>query len=210
MSIGAFRSSVVTLVIPGPDTGSLHLSDQKWFLSWGKMGQRSVTASHEPKRIIIPSFKGRCVIRWNKWTKPWGKMGQSPGARAMSQRGQCQADGGESRRAHVPHCYDAWWVIRWNKWKEYTFALLIIDIYIYMHIYALTWLSLDVFIHCWTVVFISVVDGITGQIAPAHQAAPAAAAAATTTIPPGGLVEWHGQDNPWRVVEGVWIGVLFW
>ena len=43
--------------------------------------------------------------------------------------------------------------------------------------------------------FISVIDGITGQIAPTGQAAPAAAAEATIAVPPGGLVEWDSRGT---------------
>ena len=43
--------------------------------------------------------------------------------------------------------------------------------------------------------FISVVDGITGQTTPTGHAAPAAAAEAPTAVPPGGLIEWDGRDT---------------
>ena len=50
--------------------------------------------------------------------------------------------------------------------------------------------------HYWTVVFISVIDGITGSIARADPVAPAAAEE-TVAVPPGGLIEWDGRNTIW-------------
>ena len=43
--------------------------------------------------------------------------------------------------------------------------------------------------------FISVIDGITGLIARAGPAAASAAAKETVAVPPGGLIEWDGQNT---------------
>ena len=51
--------------------------------------------------------------------------------------------------------------------------------------------------HYWTVVFISVIDGITGPIAHADPAAALAAEEETAPVPPGGLIEWDSQNTIW-------------
>ena len=72
-------------------------------------------------------------------------------------------------------------------------------------------LSQVLFMHCWTVVFISVIDGITGLIAHAGLAAATAAAEETIVVPPGGLIEWNGRDNLWKgYLYAEWIRNPFW
>ena len=45
--------------------------------------------------------------------------------------------------------------------------------------------------------FISVIDGITGPIAHAGPAAAPTVAEETAPVPPGGLIEWDGQNTIW-------------
>ena len=50
-------------------------------------------------------------------------------------------------------------------------------------------LSQDLFIHCWTIVFTGIIDGITGPIANACLAAALAAAEEAALAPPGGQIK---------------------
>ena len=75
MDLGAFRSSVVILVVPGPDTGRLYIIDCINGIPNGSFLEALVINGapfrHVPKRIISywmnHSFEGRWWMKWNEW-----------------------------------------------------------------------------------------------------------------------------------------------
>ena len=82
-------------------------------------------------------------------------------------------------------------------------------------IYILACAIIDVYIHCWIVVFTSIIDGITSPIANIDPATALAAVEETALIPPRGLAEWNGRDIIWygypsaKWIKNILLGILF-